>query len=274
LADKKEIRITPRRAFNFDFADAWQHRELVYYFAWKDIKVKYTQTYLGIAWAVLQPLLLMGIFYFVFFKSFNVSVEVAYPVYVFAGLILWGLFSSGITNSCDNMINSAQIIRKIYFPRLIIPLSSFAVALVDFLVGFILLIILFIILRQPVSIVAVYCIPLAILIVFISSFGIGALLSALTVKFRDFRYVLPFGMQILFFSSQVIYSIRFLEVSWLKPILYCNPLNGALELFYYPMHNTSLNVNGILTSVVTGILFFAFGLTYFKKTEKYFADII
>jgi lipopolysaccharide transport system permease protein len=269
-----ETRISPPGSTSFNMAEAWENRELLYFFTWRDIKVKYKQTYLGILWAILQPLLLMGIFYLIFFRTLNVSVGMSYPVYTFAGLILWGLFSTGITHSSESLLSSASIIRKIYFPRILIPLSSLMTALVDFFIAFILLIILLIIFRQPVSREAIYYFPLAILLTFIASFGIGTLLAALNVKYRDFRYLLPFAMQVLFFSSQVVYSIQSIKQDWLVTLLYCNPLNGALELFYYPLHGGNINSTGIMISAITAFLSLVTGLLFFKKTEAHFADII
>jgi len=269
-----EIKISPPGTRSLNLTEIWQNRELLYFFAWRDIKVKYKQTYLGILWAVLQPLLLMTIFYFIFFRTLNVSVGMSYPVYTFAGLILWGLFSTGITHSSESLLSSSSIIRKIYFPRILIPLASILTSLIDFFIAFVLLIILLIIFRQPVSWHAVYCFPFAVALTFFSSFGIGSLLAALNVKYRDFRYLLPFGIQLLFFSSQVVYSIYSLPQSWFKPLLYCNPLNGALELFFYPLQGRDININGILISVTSALLFLLTGLFYFKKTEVYFADLI
>jgi lipopolysaccharide transport system permease protein len=274
LMKETEIRISPPGALSFNFAEIRDNRELLYFFAWRDIKVKYKQTYLGILWAVLQPLLLMGIFYFVFFRAMNVSVGMSYPVYTFAGLVLWGLFSSGITHSSESLLSSSAIIRKIYFPRILIPLASLLTALIDFLIAFTLLIVLLIIFQQPVSWHAVFYFPAAVTLTFFASFGIGTFLAALNVKYRDFRYLLPFAMQLLFFSSQVVYSIHSLDQSWLTMLLYCHPLNGALELFYYPLQHDSINMAGVLTSCAVAVFFLITGLFYFKKTEVYFADLI
>lgn len=269
-----EIKISPPGSISFSLAEVWENRELLYFFSWRDIRVKYKQTYLGILWAVLQPLLMMSIFYFIFFKTLDVSVGMSYPVYSFAGLTLWGLFSTGITHSSESLLSSSQIIRKIYFPRIIIPLASLLTALVDFLIAFALLIVLLLVFRQPLDWQAVYYFPLAVILTFISSFGIGTLLAALNVKYRDFRYLLPFGMQLLFFSSQVVYSIHSLQQGWLKSLFYCNPLNGALELFYHPLRNGDMDIAGVMTSIVVAFLFLVTGLLYFKKTEAYFADLI
>lgn len=268
------IRITSGRNVRADFAELWQHRELVYFLAWRDVRVKYNNTVPGILWAVLQPLLLMIIFYFVFFRSLGMQTGIQYPVFAFGGLTLWGLFSGAITQSAESMISGSQMIRKIYFPRLVIPLASFATALLDFFIAFVIFMLLLVIFRQPVSPNAFLCFPAALLLVLFSSLGIAALVSALTVKYRDFRYVIPFGMQLLFFGSQIIYSIDNLQWEWLRPLLFLNPLNGALELFYFPMEQDPLNGQGIIVSLISSTCLFLFGMFYFRRTEKYFADII
>jgi lipopolysaccharide transport system permease protein len=271
---ESSIRITPATGSGINMRELWQYRDLVYFLSWRDIRVKYKHTSLGVLWAVLQPLLLMTIFYFVFFRTLDVRTRTEYPVHAFGGLVLWGLFSGGISNSCENMITSAQMIRKIYFPRLIIPLASFASALVDFIIAFIVFLIILIVFRQTVSASALFYFPLAVILVVVSAFGIGTITSALTVKFRDFRYIMPFAMQIVFFSSQIIYSIDRLHWGWLKNILYVNPLNGALEIFFYPMQEGILNIQGITISTISAFCLLSAGLFYFKRTEKHFADII
>lgn len=269
-----EIRIRPSKSFSFNLAEIWENRELLYFFTWRDIKVKYKQTYLGILWAILQPVLLMLIFYFIFFRTLNISVGMQYPVFAFSGLILWGLFSSGITNSSESLLSNAPIIRKIYFPRILIPFSSLLVALVDFLFAFFVLLILLIIFHQSLSWTAIFFFPLAIVITFFSSFGIGSLLAALNVKYRDFRYLLPFTIQLLFFGSQVVYAIDKIETQWIKTLLFINPLNGALELFRAPFKAADIYWPGILISLVAMLFFLVAGLFYFKKTEAYFADLV
>ncbi|WP_152270569.1 ABC transporter permease [Agriterribacter humi] len=269
-----EITITSRGPVSFTFSELWKNRELLYFLAWRDVKVKYKQTYLGVLWVILQPLLLMAIFYIIFFRTLNIAVGMSYPVYASGGLILWGLLSSGINNSSESMLGSAQMIRKIYFPRILIPMASVLTALLDFFIAFLVFIVLLFIFRQPVSWHILYCFPLAVTLTTISSLGLGALLAALNVKYRDFRYLLPFGMQLIFFSSQIVYSLHALQKDWIKLLLFCNPLNGALELFSYPLRNEQMNVAGILISSGMAILFLLAGLLYFKRTEVYFADVI
>ena len=269
-----EIRITPPKSFSPGLSEIWHNRELLYFFVWRDVKVKYKQTYLGVLWAILQPALLMGVFYVVFSRTLNIAVGMNYPVFAFSGLILWGLFSAGITNSSESLINNSSIIRKIYFPKLLIPLSSLLTALIDFIFAFILLIVLLFIFKQQVQWKAVYLFPIAVLITFISSFSIGALLSAMNVKYRDFRYLLPFLIQLLFFSSQIVYAIHSIHIPYIKPLLYINPLNGALELFRSPFHSEAIYLTGVFISCISMSLLLLAGLFYFKKNEAYISDII
>lgn len=269
-----EIKITPRGPASFNLSELWKNRELLYFFTWRDIKVKYKQTYLGVVWVILQPLLMMTVFYVIFSRTLHISVGMSYPVYACGGLILWGLFSSGIQSSSESMLGSAQMIRKIYFPRILIPLASVLASLVDFFIAFLFFIALLFIFRQPVSWHVLYCFPVAVVITAVSSFGLGALLAALNVKYRDFRYLLPFGMQFIFFSSQVVYSLHSLQKEWMRLLLFCNPLNGALELFSYPFRNEDLNVAGILISSGVVVLILLAGLSYFRRTELHFADLI
>jgi lipopolysaccharide transport system permease protein len=270
-----EMHIKPFTKFSFGIAELWKKRELLYFFAWRDIKVKYKDTYLGIAWAILQPLLLTAMFYFIFSRGLHITTgKLPYWLYSLSGLLLWGLFSSGITNSGESMIGNANIIRKIYFPRLIIPLSSVLVAFIDFCFGFLLLLLLLAFNRQHVSWTAIFCFPLGILLAAVSSLGIGALVAALNVKYRDFRYLLPFSIQMLLFSSQIAYSINTIGSTWAKYLLYINPLNGALEIFYYPMQPGTFNSMGVLISLISALLVLTAGLGYFKKTELYFADLL
>lgn len=273
--DQPEIKITPVKGITYQWKEIWESRELLYFFAWRDIKVKYKQTYLGILWAILQPTLMMLLFSFVFSRTLKISVgTVPYPVYVFSGLLLWSLFSSGITNSSESMISNAHIIRKIYFPRLIIPLSTLVVALVDFCFGLLVFVVLLLVYRQPLHWSVIICFPLGIIMTFLSSFGIGTMLSALNIKYRDFRYLLPFTMQLFFFASQVVYSLHTVKPAWFKYLLYCHPFNGALEVFSYPLQQGRFDMTGVAISCAVMMIMVITGLFYFKKTENYIADIL
>lgn len=262
-----------RRRF-FDWKELWSYKELFYFFTWRDIKIKYKQTVLGFAWAVLQPLLMMVIFTFFFGKALNIpSQNLPYPVFVFSGLLLWNTFSSGLTSSANSMVNNAQIIKKIYFPRLIIPVSSILVALFDFLMAFILFLPLLIFYRQPVSMNAVWAWPVAVGLTMTATLGPGCLLSALNVKYRDFRYVIPFLVQVLFFLTPVIYPVNLLKYPLLQYLLVCSPMYAAVELFRFPLTGEKLNLAFMAISMASGLMFVVAGITYFKRTEDYFADL-
>jgi len=266
--------IHPPSGFSLGLKELWQYRELFYFFTWRDIKVKYKQTYLGILWALLQPLGMMLIFTFLFSTTWKIDTgPVAYPIFVLAGLICWNLFSASVSHAGESMIRNAHIISKIYFPRLVIPCSSILVALFDFLMGMLIFLVFCIIYKQPVHWSAIACFPAGILVVLTAAFGTGTFLAALNVKYRDFRYTIPFLLQFLFFASQVIYPLQSVQQSWLKYILAINPVNAAIELFRHPLSGTAIDIRvagiGLASTLVISII----GLFYFRKTEAYFADL-
>jgi lipopolysaccharide transport system permease protein len=267
-------RIKPPSGFSLGLKELWQYRELFYFFTWRDIKVKYKQTYLGVLWALIQPLGLMLIFTLLFTRNWKIdTAPVDYPIFVLAGLICWNLFSSSVSHAGESMIQNANIISKIYFPRLIIPGSSVLVALFDFLMGFVVFIIFCIIYQQKISLGAIFFFPAGILVLLVAAFGIGTFLAALNVKFRDFRYTIPFLIQVLFFSSQVIYPLQSIQQVWVKNMLRINPVNAAIELFRAPLSNTTPDINTLIVGIGSAIILFITGLYYFRKTESYFADL-
>ncbi len=257
----------------FHWGELWRYRELFYFFTWRDIKIKYKQTVLGFLWSILQPLLMMVIFTFFFGRALNIpSQNLPYPVYVFSGLLIWNMFSSGLTNASNSMVNNSSIIKKIYFPRLIIPVSSILVALFDFLMAFIIYAFLLLFYQQPVSWQATFIWPFTILITVVATLGLGTWLAALNVKYRDFRYVIPFLVQVLFFLTPVIYPISLLKYPLLQYILVCSPMYAAIELFRYPLTGILPDIYFLGASLISGLIFLFAGIFYFKKTEDFFAD--
>ena len=225
-----EYIIKPESKFSFNGKELWQYRELFYFFTWRDVKIKYKQTTLGFLWAILQPLFMMTIFTLFFGKALNIpSQNLPYPVYVFSGLLIWNIFSSGLTSASNSMVSNASIIKKIYFPRLIIPVSSILVALFDFLMAFILFIGILVFYKQPVLWQALFIWPLALVVSVMATLGLGCWLAALNVKYRDFRYVIPFLVQVLFFLTPVIYPISLLKYPILQYVLVCSPMYAAVE---------------------------------------------
>jgi lipopolysaccharide transport system permease protein len=257
----------------FNWKELWRYRELFYFFTWRDIKIKYKQTALGFLWAVLQPLMMMMVFTFFFGKALDVpSQNLPYPIFVFSGLLLWNMFSSGLTSSANSMVNNASIIKKIYFPRLIIPVSAILVALFDFFMAFVLFIPLLIFYKQPLSWNALWCWPLALLTGLVATLGPGCLLAALNVKYRDFRYVIPFLIQILFFLTPVIYPVSMLKYPILQHILVLSPMYATVELFRLPMTGAEIDQTFLTISLSASFFFLVVGIFYFKRTEDFFAD--
>lgn len=270
-----EYEIKPREKLSLGLAELWQYRELFYFFTWRDVKVKYKQTVLGFAWAVLQPFFMMLIFSLFFGRALNVPSEnIPYPVFVFSGLLLWNIFSSGITAAGNSMISNANIIKKIYFPRLIIPISSVLVSLFDFLMAALIFVIILVYYHIHINILkALIFLPVGIIVTCISTFGLGTLLAALNIKYRDFRYIIPFMVQALLFITPVIYPVSVLKYEWLKFIVAINPMYAGITLFRSAFIDVSLQMNLITISLCSAVFFFVVGLYYFRKTEAFFADL-
>ncbi|MBK5286036.1 MAG: ABC transporter permease [Bacteroidia bacterium] len=269
-----QYEIKPAGKFSLGLSELWEFRELFYFFSWRDIKIKYKQTFFGIAWAVLQPMLMMMVFTIFFGNTLNIpSDNIPYPVFVFSGLLLWNVFASGLANASNSMLVNANIIKKIYFPRLIIPMSAVLVALFDFIMALIIYFGILIYYQNPIDSIIIVFLPLSLIITVMTTFGLGTLLAALNIKYRDFRYVIPFLIQLLLFLSPVIYPVSVIKYPWLQKLLLFNPMSGAIELLRSSVTHTPLNLELIITSTMVSILIFLAGIYYFRKTEYYFADL-
>ena len=271
-----EYEIKPQEKLNLGLRELWQYRELFYFFTWRDIKVKYKQTALGFVWAILQPLSMMLIFSFFFGGMLkDPNDPTPYPVFVYSGLLLWNIFSSGLTGAGNSMVSNANIIKKIYFPRLIIPISSVLVALFDFFMAFLVFIGILIYYQTSVNLLSF--LPLLLLSLFltcISTFGLGSFLAALNIKYRDFRYVIPFLIQALFFLTPIIYPVSLAsKYVWAKYVLALNPMYAAIEFFRHAVLHRVLHQDLLMISIASALILFAAGLFYFRKTEAYFADL-
>ncbi len=270
-----EFEIKPQNKLSLGLSELWEYRELFYFFTLRDIKIKYKQTVLGFLWAVLQPLAMALVFSFFLGKAISnyTAMQLPYEIFALSGLVVWGIFSSGINNAGNSMVSNAHIIKKIYFPRLIIPISSVLVGLFDFLMAFVVFIIYCLFNHVSFCIQAVYLFPLAILLTCIATFGSGTLLAALNVKYRDFRYIIPFFIQFLLFLTPVIYPTTITTNPYLKIIMSLNPMSAPLDIFRAGITNGEINVSSDIISVLSSVILFVMGLFYFKKTEAYFADL-
>ncbi len=274
-----EYEIKSDEKLNLGIAELWRYRELFYFFTWRDIKVKYKQTFLGFAWAVLQPLILMAIFSEIG-EAFNIPREggLPRPLFAYSGLLLWNVFTSGVTNAGNSMVINANIIKKIYFPRLIIPISGVLSSLFDFVMAFALFIPMlgYYIWQGGVRlhlISFILALPASLIITTVATFGVGSLLAALNLKYRDFRYVIPFMISVLLFATPVIYPISGSHFHWAKYLFALNPLYSAIEIFRNSFSNGNLHIYLVMISSCSSLLFFTIGLYYFRKTEAYFADL-
>lgn len=268
--------IKPAQWLSFNFNELWRFRELFLFMAWRDIKVKYKQTLLGFVWVILQPLALMLIFSVIWLNVMKFgAVEIPYPLFAYSGLIFWGLFSSGISSASESMINNSNIIKKVYFPRIIIPASAIMVAFFDFLMTFIVYISMIFYYHLPVNILKFVCfLSLSITITLVSSFGISLVISSATIKYRDFRYVVPFFLQAFFFVSPVIIPLSMYGSGQLRFILSLNPLAGAIHLSRSVLTNQAVEWNTILCSIAITVLLLITGLTFFRKVEAQYADLL
>ena len=270
-----EYEIKPEEKLSLGVAELWHYRELFYFFTWRDIKVKYKQTVLGFTWAVLQPFFMMVVFSLFFGQALKVpSDNLPYPVFVFSGLILWNIFSSGVTSAGNSMVSNANIIKKIYFPRLIIPISSVLVSVFDFLMSVIIFagMLLFYHIHIDALKIIIFA-PAGIIVTCIATFGMGTFLAALNIKYRDFKYIIPFMVQSLLFITPVIYPVSILSHEWLKFIVALNPMYAAVSLFRSGIIDAPLQLNLVVISLCSGLTTLIVGLYYFRKTEAYFADL-
>jgi lipopolysaccharide transport system permease protein len=275
-----EQRITPPRKLSLGLEELWSYRELFYFFTWRDIKVKYKQSLLGFAWAILQPLMLMVIFTVFFGMFLGVGEKVGtipYALFNYSGLMFWGIFSTGLATAGNSMVNNAHIIKKIYFPRLIIPMSAILVAVFDFVMAFMVFIVLTIAMSASQGfdvnwLMILLLTPVCIILSVLASLGMGSLIASLNVKYRDFRYLIPFLIQVLFFLAPVIYPEDVVTEPLLKKLIALSPMYAPISIKNL-MFDIPVDMSCILISICSNVFFLFFGIFYFKKTEAYFADI-
>ena len=267
--------IRPKKTLSLqDFKEIWSHRELLYFFTWRDFKVRYKQTFIGIAWALFQPFVSMIVFSLFFGALAGVPSDgVPYPIFVYVGLLFWQFFSDALSDTSASLISNQAIVTKVYFPRLLLPISTVVTKLVDFAVATIILIGLMFFYHFVPSLTGLLLLPLLLLITFMSALGGGLFLASINVKYRDVRYILPYFIQLFLFVTPVIYSASIAgKYSW---ILAFNPMSGVIQSARAAfLHTAPINWLLITISLVASVIILVVGIVVFKKTEKYFADII
>ncbi|MCK5285796.1 MAG: ABC transporter permease [Candidatus Pacebacteria bacterium] len=267
--------IKPKKTFNWnDFREIWQYKELLYFLTWRDIKVRYKQTTIGILWALFQPFMTMVVFTIFFGKFAQMPSDgIPYPIFVYTGLLIWQFFSASLTDVSNCLIANKGIITKVYFPRIILPISSTVTKFVDFAIASFILIGMMIYYQYTPNLIGLLIIPLLLLITFMASVGGGLFLASINVKYRDVRYVLPFFISMMMFITPVIYPASITgKYSW---ILALNPMTGVIKAMRAALlGNAPINWTLLIISGVTCLIILLIGFYFFKKTERYFADIV
>jgi lipopolysaccharide transport system permease protein len=272
--DVPTLVIQPSRGWvRLELADLWRYRQLIVFLAWRDISVRYKQTVLGIAWVVLQPLLLMVVFTVVFGMAAGMSSGgIPYPLFVYAGLVPWQFFSRALGEVSNSVVANERLITKVYFPRLAIPLATVLAGALDLVITLILLAVLLVFFRTPPS-PLVWLLPGFLGLTLMSSLGVGLWLAALNVQFRDVRYTLPFLTQLLLFTTPIAYSTSALPPPW-SGLLGLNPMTAAVEGFRWSLLGAPEPSASLIASVAASAILLVSGLFYFRRMERRFADII
>lgn len=271
-----EYKITPPRGLlRLDFKEIWRFRELFLVLAWRDIKIRYKQTALGAIWAIFQPFITMVIFSVFFGQLAKVPSDGSpYPIFAYSGLLFWSYFSNALTSTSNALIHDANLVKKVYFPRLILPMATALTPLIDFFIALLMLAILMIYFHFTPGWLGLLLIPALLIVSFLIATGLGLILASINAKFRDVRYILPFFIQLLLYLTPVIYPVSLIpeKYQWL---LYLNPMTGVITTSRAALLGTSaIDWSNLSISLGMGVVVFLIGLTYFRRMERFFADVI
>jgi len=272
---KNQIIIEPPSGIlNINIKEIWHYHELLYFLIWRDIKIRYRQTLLGAIWAMLQPILTMVVFSIIFGNFAKLPSDgVPYPIFTFVALLPWQLFSTSLSRSSESVVGESKLLTKIYFPRLIIPISSVGAGIVDFLISSLILIFLLIFYSIPIT-WKLLAMPFLILLAILSALSVGIWFSALNVKYRDIRYTIPFLVNAWMFATPIAYSATLVPDQW-RTIYGLNPMVGVIEGFRWMLLDKPFpDLNMFIISILIMLLLLISGLIYFSNLENYFADVI
>jgi lipopolysaccharide transport system permease protein len=256
-------------------SELWAYRELLYFFVWRDIKVRYKQTFLGASWAIIQPFCTMVVFSLFFGKLARMPSDgIPYPIFSYAALVPWTFFANGLNQSSNSLVGSSHLITKVYFPRLTIPIATVFSGVVDFALAFLVLLVMMVYYGMMPTI-NVLLLPLFLLQALVTSLGVGLWLSALNVQFRDVRYVVPFLIQLWLFATPIAYSSSLLSEPW-RTVYGLNPMVGVVEGFRWALLGTTNTATGplLIASSLTAVVLLVSGAFYFRRMEKTFADVV
>jgi lipopolysaccharide transport system permease protein len=267
--------IRPSRGWvSLKLRELWRYRELLYFLVWRDIKVRYKQTALGAAWAIIQPFFTMLVFTLFFGKLANIQSDgIPYALFSFAALVPWTFFANGLSQSADSLVGSANLIKKVYFPRLVVPLAAVLSGVIDFALAFLVLIGMMLYFGIAPTLNVIW-LPLLLLLALITALGVGLWLSALNVEFRDVRYVVPFLVQVWLFATPIAYPSSLLPEPW-RTLYGLNPMAGVVEGFRWALLGTNTAPGAmILVSALAAVALLVSGAYYFRRMEKTFADVV
>lgn len=278
LNDSKEIPLVifqPSKGWaSLKLKELWTYRELLYFLTWRDVKVRYKQATLGVAWTVIQPLITMVIFSLIFGQLAKLPSDgIPYPIFSYAALLPWQLFSGTMARASTSLVSNATLLTKVYFPRLIIPLSAVTTGLVDFGISFLVLVGLMLY-YGIIPNWAVLLLPFLVLFAVLTALGVGLWLSAINVQYRDVQYMIPFLIQVWMFASPVVYSVGLIPKGYWRIIYGLNPMAGVIQGFRWAVLNGNPPDELIIVSIIMVGVLLASGLFYFKRMEKTFADVV
>lgn len=267
--------IRPRSGWaGIDARELWTYRGLLFFLVWRDIKVRYAQTVMGAGWAILQPVLTTVVFTVIFGMFAKIPSDgVPYSVFSLAAMVPWMYFSTALTTSSNSLVTNTNLITKVYFPRLVIPLSPILAGLADFAVGFVILLIFMLGYHIAPSAIAIVVVPVLIVAMMLTAGGVGCWFAALNIQYRDVKYVIPFLVQVWMYASPVVYPMSLVPARY-RPFYALNPLAGILEGFRSALLGTNAIAWGtIAISLAVGVVLFISGAVYFRHTERVFADV-
>jgi lipopolysaccharide transport system permease protein len=276
-SDPDTIILRPSRGWSaLNLADLWRYRELIFFLTWRDLKVRYKQTVLGVAWAVIRPVITMVIYSLIFGNLAQLDSEgVPYSIFTYVALLPWQLFSKAMNDAGRSMVSNRNMVTKIYFPRLVIPVSTILSGLVDFLIAFVILIGMMIYFQVPITLNVLY-LPLFLLLALVTALGVGLWFSALNVYYRDVGYVLPFLTEVWKYITPVAYSAQYITGKW-QFIYALNPMAGVVQGFRWALLGTTLDASALTTmsiSAFVAVVVLITGLFYFRRMERSFADMV
>jgi len=275
VEEESVITIRPSRGWvALRLKDLWEYRELLYFLAWRDVKVRYKQTVLGAAWAIIQPFMTMVVFTIFFGRLAKIPSDgIPYPIFAYTALVPWTFFANSLNQSSNSLVNNTNLITKVYFPRLVVPFSAVISGIIDFAIAFLVLIGMMLYYKM-IPTANIIWLPFLLVLILILSLGVGFWLSALNVEFRDVRYVVPFLTQFWMFATPIVYPSSLLSEPW-RTLYGLNPMAGVIEGFRWTLLGTdATRIPILVVSSVVSLVFFVTGAFYFRRMEKTFADIL